>query len=93
MIKLDNVTITGTENNEIIENLNTIITTPQGTVPLDRNFGLDMSILDEPINLVAGKLTVELIRKAQLYEPRVKIREVIFSLDENNNLIPKVRVE
>lgn len=93
MINLDNTVITGTTSNEIIQNINNIITTPQGTVPLDRNFGIDISILDEAINLVPGKLTVELVKKIQLYEPRVKVKEVTFTADEYGNLIPKVRVE
>ncbi|KZL88722.1 hypothetical protein [Clostridium magnum] len=93
MINLDNVIIIGTKSSEIVENVKNIITTPQGTVPFDRNFGIDPSILDEPINLVPGKLLVELVKKVQLYEPRVKVKEITFTLDANNNLIPKVRVE
>lgn len=92
MINLDNISITGT-NKDIIDNLKTIFTTPQGTVPFDRSFGIDISILDEPINLAQGRLTVEFIKKVQLYEPRVKVKEVTFELDKNNNYLPKVRVE
>lgn len=92
MIDLNNTDIEGTSG-DIIDNLKTIFTTPQGTVPFDRNFGIDISILDEPMNLAQTKLTVEFIRKVQVYEPRVKVREVTFILDENNNYVPKVRVE
>lgn len=92
MIDLSSLTITGTTS-EIANTLKTIFTTPQGTVPYDRNFGIDMSILDEPINLAQGRLTVEFVRKVQLYEPRVNVKEVNFIADDNNNLIPKVRVE
>ncbi len=92
MIDLTNTSISGTTS-EISNTLKTIFTTPQGTVPFDRNFGVDMSILDEPVNLAQGKLIVEFARKVQLYEPRVKIKEVNFVTDDNNNLVPKVRVE
>lgn len=92
MIDLEGTTITGTIS-EISETINTIITTPKGTVPLDRNFGIDISILDKPINLAQGLLTVEIIKQVQLYESRVSVKEVTFTPDENNNLIPKVRVE
>jgi phage baseplate assembly protein W len=92
MINLTNTSISGTTS-EISNTLKTIFTTPQGTVPFDRNFGVDMSILDEPVNLAQGKLIVEFTRKVQLYEPRVKIKEVNFVTDDNNNLVPKVRVE
>ncbi|WP_297429328.1 GPW/gp25 family protein [Clostridium sp.] len=92
MINLNDVTITGTTS-EIAENINNIISTPEGTVPFDRNFGIDMSLLDEPMNLATGLITVEIIRKVQLYESRVSVKEVTFESDDNDNLIPKVRVE
>jgi len=92
MIDLNGTTVIGTTS-EISENINNIISTPEGTVPFDRNFGMDMSLLDEPINLAQGLITVEIIRKVKLYEPRVNVKEVTFESDDNNNLIPKVRVE
>lgn len=92
MINLNNTTIAGTTSN-IAKTLKVLFTTPEGTVPFDRNFGINMSILDEPINLIQGKLTVEFIRKVQIYEPRVKVKEVTFCSDDNNNLVPKVSVE
>ena len=92
MIDLSKMEITGTTS-DIAKTLKTIFSTPQGTVPFDRNFGIDISILDEPSNLAQGKLTVEFARKVQLYESRVKVKEIIFSIDDNNNLIPKVRFE
>jgi phage baseplate assembly protein W len=92
MIDLDSTTIIGTTS-EIAENINNIISTPEGTVPFDRKFGIDVSLLDEPVNLAQGLITVEIIRKVQLYESRVNVKEVTFITDDNNNLIPKVRVE
>lgn len=83
-----------TSNQEAIRNLKVIYTTPQGTVPFDRAFGIDISILDEPLNIAKGKLTVEFINKAKQYEPRVKVKEVLFVIDsENGNIIPKVVIE
>lgn len=94
MIDIQSVQIQGTNlSSDVITTLTTIFTTPKGTVPFDRNFGIDISILDEPVNLAKGRLTVEFIREVQQYEPRASVKEVTFTLDENNNLIPKVRVE
>lgn len=92
MIDINNLTIEG-GSSEVTETLKTIFTTPKGTVPFDRNFGIDMSLLDDSMNDTKGKLIVEFIRQAQLYEPRVKVKEVNFTLDKDNNLMPKVRVE
>lgn len=95
MIDLEATTIEGTVSYmpEVAETIKVIITTPKGTVVFDRNFGIDMTILDEPINLVQGLLIVEMIKQIQLYEPRVRVKEITFTIDENNNLFPKVRVE
>lgn len=81
----------GDEDKEIIDNLKNIFTTPQGTVPFDREFGIDMSIVDDPVNIAKDEIIVEFIRKAQIYEPRAEIKEVTF-LNNGDDLIPKVRV-
>jgi phage baseplate assembly protein W len=92
MINLNGTTVTGAPS-DISETIKNIITTPKGTVALDRNFGVNSNILDQPVNLIEGLLVVEIIRQIKLYEPRVSVIEVTFSMDENNNLIPKVSVE
>jgi phage baseplate assembly protein W len=73
-----------TEIVEIIENLNTIFTTPEGSVPLDREFGINMDFLDLPISQAQGKFTIEVTRKIKKYEPRVKVKKVIFTNDQLN---------
>ncbi|WP_088227780.1 hypothetical protein [Desulfosporosinus sp. FKB] len=95
MIDLQNVQIIGIRgDSEILRNLKVIYTTPQGTVPFDRAFGIDISILDEPLNIAKGKLTVAYINQAKQYEPRVKVKEVSFAIDsENGTITPKVVVE
>ena len=45
------------DSEEIHQNLRTILTTARGSVPLDRNFGIDMSVIDLPIPLYKAKLT------------------------------------
>lgn len=94
MINLENSIIDASDISEDVLNcLKTILSTPAGTVTFDRNFGIDISILDEPMNLVPILLTVEIIKKIRLYETRVAVKEVTFTTDSNNNLIPKVSVE
>ena len=36
---------------EILQNVRTICSTVVGSVPLDRDFGMSMDMLDQPINL------------------------------------------
>ena len=40
------------EQLEVIQNVKTILTTMQGTVPLDRDFGIDSEVVDKPINVI-----------------------------------------
>lgn len=70
-----------TELEEIIQNVRTILTTRKGSVPLDREFGIDMSIVDKPSTSVQGLLTVEVMETVEKYEPRVKVQGVAFSGD------------
>lgn len=79
---------------EIYRNLQVIYTTPAGTVPFDREFGIDIDVLDYPIGMTKGKLTIEIIEKTRRYEPRATVKEVIFiSSKKDERLIPKVVIE
>jgi phage baseplate assembly protein W len=80
-------------NSEILQNIQVILTTPAGTVPFDRDFGIDMSILDSPIGVAKAKLTVEYIKKIKKYEPRAEVKKVSFTHDAISGLlVPKVVV-
>ena len=80
-------------NSEILQNIQVILTTPAGTVPFDRDFGIDMSILDSPIGVAKAKLTVEYIKKIKKYEPRAEVKKVSFTNDAISGLlVPKVVV-
>jgi Phage baseplate assembly protein W len=85
-----NLNFNATGNEEIIRNIEVLFTTPAGTVPFDRNFGIDMSFLDMPIEQAKAKITMEYIKKVKKYEPRAKINQVTFTNDAANGvLIPK----
>lgn len=78
-------------NSEILQNIQVILTTPAGTVPFDRDFGIDMNILDAPIGVAKAKLTVEYIKKIKKYEPRADVKKISFTTDATSgSLIPKV---
>lgn len=61
------------EINEVIQNVRTIISTRKGTVPLDRDFGLDWSFIDKPINIATAQASKQVIQQVRRYEPRAKI--------------------
>ncbi len=63
---------------DILRCLNVLYSTPLGTVALDREFGLDWSVLDLPLEMAKGRLTIEIIEKTRKYEPRVEVVKVCF---------------
>lgn len=77
---------------EIMQNLKTLLTTPAGSVAFDREFGIDTSFIDMPIEIAKARITAEYIEKINKYENRVKISEIIFET-KDNMLIPKVVIE
>lgn len=78
---------------EIVQNVKTIVGTVVGTVPLDRDFGVDSSLVDLPMPVARAKLAAELIEKVERYEPRVKVRSVAFSGDADGRLTPRLEVD
>ncbi len=82
------------EYHEIIQNVKTICSTPKYSVPLDREFGVNASLVDRPINYIQAKLTAEIIEAINNYEPRAKVKSVNFTGDGLTGLlIPVVKIE
>lgn len=75
---------------EILKCLQTLYETPVGTVALDRNFGLNWDFLDLPMQQAKGRLTIEMIEKTRMYEPRVSIENVNFTQNNDGKLKAKV---
>lgn len=79
----------------VLQNIAVILSTPMGTIPLYRDFGLDWSFLDKPAP-VAKVLMVAPVREAiEWWEPRATVLDVSFSEDPSHPgvLIPRVEVE
>ncbi|NCE66055.1 hypothetical protein D1159_16080 [Pseudoflavonifractor sp. 524-17] len=83
------------ELNAVLQNIAVILSTPMGTVPLNRDFGVDWSFLDKPAP-VAKALMVAPVREAiERWEPRAAVLGVSFSEDlaRPGVLIPIVEVD
>lgn len=90
-VKITNIDFAADGHDEIYQNLTTLYTTPEGSVPFDRNFGININSLDAPIPLAQGRLIVEYFEKTKRYEPRAAVKEVDFEANlQNGHLIPKV---
>jgi len=94
LVTATNATINfgATGDAEIIQNVQTIINTMKFSVPMDREFGVDSSMLDRPIPIAKSQFAVNVVDVIRKYETRVTITGVEFDGDAlTGKLIPKVR--
>lgn len=86
---------TGVE--EVLQNVAMILTTPIFSVPLDRDFGVDFSLLDNPIPMAEAKLTSQIFQAIRAYEPRAMVHEISFLHSApdvmDGKMAPKVTLE
>lgn len=79
------------EKADIIKCIRNIFLIPEGTVPLNRGFGLNMGFLGGSIGATGSLLSVEIMDKVAKYEPRASVSEVQTQADPISGQI-KVRV-
>ena len=78
---------------EIIQNIKTILTTLQGTVPLDRDFGIDGTLIDKPLTVAKPLIVKDIKEKIEQYEPRAKFVSISWSRNDiDGKLIPSIKV-
>lgn len=80
------------EAEEILQNVRTIITTPKFSVPLDRDFGINCSVVDRAIPVAQAQLASDIITAIREYEPRVVVTGITYEATDDSNLKPKVQV-
>ena len=74
------------EKSEIIQNVRTILNTIQGTVPLDRNFGVNPEYLDAPLNEITKTLlAAQIAGQISEYENRATLRKINVDADLTGN--------
>jgi len=76
---------------EVLQNVRVILDTPKGTLPLDRNFGVDWSIVDLPIPVAFQRLKAEIVKAVEKYEPRAVINEIEVLPDEDGKVIVRLK--
>ena len=78
----------------ILQCIKCILNTRKGTIPLYREFGVDMSYVDKPLQIARQMLYVAVKEAVQEFEPRVEVVDVITKNDPEDpgRLIPYVEV-
>lgn len=84
-----------TELEEILQNVRTILATVKGTVPLDRDFGINPNVLDQPVNVVQARLNAAIVKAVNKFEPRARVRKFCYDNSPRETIdgIVKPRVE
>lgn len=78
---------------DVLQNVAVILSTPKGSVPLMRDFGLDMSFLDRPIPVAKVMLFREVREALEIWEPRATLVDVEFIETGESTIKPCVEVE
>lgn len=61
---------------EIIRNVAVILSTPKGSVPMCRDFGLDLSFLDKPANIALNMAVIPVREAIEHWEPRAQFKDL-----------------
>ena len=79
----------------ILQNVALILSTPKGSSPMYRDFGLDQSFLDKPLPVAKALLRVAVKEAVEDWEPRASVTAVSFSGDPASpaELCPSVTLE
>ena len=80
---------------EVYRNLQVLYATRAGEQALDREFGIDGTIIDCPQENAQVLLAAEYVRKTEQYEPRARVVRVEWTAEksQDGNMIPKVVIE
>lgn len=78
---------------EVLQNVATIISTPIGSVPYDRDLGISAVLVDSSTPVFIAKATREVIQKISKYEPRAIIYSVSFDKTDAADGLMKPRLE
>ena len=75
---------------EVVQNVQTILATVKGSVPLDRDFRIDWSFVDEPLPQACMLARADIIDAINAYEPRAKVRQITFKTSMQQAMQGKV---
>ena len=65
-----------TPTEEVVQNVNCILATSPGSVPLARTLGIPQDLIDSPQSRAGALLSAAAIKAVRTYEPRVAIKSV-----------------
>ncbi len=85
-IKVDFTTDSSIDT-ELLMSIQTLCSTYEGTIPLDRRVGLDSSVISESIDFSKEIITADIFDKVEKYIPEVEVIEVSFKEGEDISML------
>lgn len=82
----------GDEATEIQRCLSVLYQTPEGSCPLDREFGLSQEMLGFPADVAQNGLALEILEKTKRYEPRATIGKINFQMRDDGSMEAEVMI-
>lgn len=78
----------------VLQNIALILETPQGTIPMYRDFGLPIDALDLPMPAAKVRLSVAIKEAVEQFEPRAEIVSIRYdeAAAASGRLVPIVEV-
>lgn len=83
-------TLTDNKLAELDRQLALLLSTREGTLPLDREMGINMDFVDSPPAVAKILYTEEVTKKVAKFIPWVRVQAVTWSHGEQGQLIAKV---
>ena len=78
----------------VLQAVSIILSTPRGSVPMYRDFGINTEYMDLPAPIAEVRMVSEIREAVEQWEPRATVTGVSFQRDTlNGKLIPIVEVE
>lgn len=68
---------------QLATELSALLSTPKGTMPGDRNYGIDFSFMDLPLEAVENTFAIEAMNAVDEYEKGLSIDSVNFSTSDD----------
>jgi len=72
---------------EVVQNVETLLATEPGTVPMAREFGVPQDSVDMPQSVAGARLQADAIRAVRTYEPRADIKSVKLTPNADGKLV------
>lgn len=77
----------------VLQNIALLLSTKKGTVPMYREFGLDMAFVDKPLEVAETLVFSEISEALEEFEPRATLCDVTFEKDSSGKMNIVVEVE